>query len=822
VGRARAPSLPSSGVSSLESLTYGAAIMNRIIRVLGSLVLAVAVASGLWAGGGGGDKAKGLAEKLRALEPRIAPWEAGAEALQVRALRDAANRRETKAWQALKNRADWERYRDARLAALRASLGTFPPAPKDLKVRVTRTLAGEGHKVENLVFESRPGLVVTANLYLPDPPVRSMPGILICHSHHNPKSQGELQDMGMTWARLGCAVLVLDQLGHGERRQHPFTDAGKFPGKFQPGRQDYYFRYNVGNQFQVIGDSLMGWMVWDLSRGVDLLLSRPGIDKDRIILLGAVAGGGDPCAVTAALDRRIAAAVPFNFGGPQPETRHPLPKDAEDRFNYAGGGSWESTRNLRLSARDGFLPWVIVGAVAPRGLVYAHEFAWDRERDPVWQRLEKIYGWYGARDRLASVAGKGSVSGMAPESTHCNNIGAVHRHQIYPALRHWFNIPSPEKDYQKRRPAADLVCLTPEVAAALQPRPVHRLAAEIGAERAAAARMRLEKLAPAEKAERLRQDWARLLGKVERPTAPRATVLKVEKLGDVTVERLVLGYPKGDEADVTVSAILLAPPRANGKRLPVVVGLAQEGRAGLLRHRADVIAALLEGGAAVCLPDLRRTGEMHPADDGRGRRSGTTGLSATEWMLGRTLLGGHVRDLRLVLQALRARRDLDGSRIALWGDSLAPVNTPTENLAVPWDAARLPRQAEPLGGLLALFGALYEPEVQAVYARGGLSGHHALLGSPFLYVPHDVLVPGTLTAGDLCDVAGALAPRPLRLEGLVDGLNRRVPAGELNTTYAPARASYRAAGELASLSLSSEPAPPGDAARWLLARLKGK
>src|SRR5262245_66633439 len=105
-------------------------------------------------------------------------------------------------------------------------------------------------------------------------------------------------------------------LGHGERRQHPFITAKDFDGKFAPGRQDYYFRYNVGMQLHLIGDSLMGWMVWDLTRGVDLLLGLPGIDKDRIILLGAVAGGGDPPAVTAALDTRIAAVVPFNFGGP--------------------------------------------------------------------------------------------------------------------------------------------------------------------------------------------------------------------------------------------------------------------------------------------------------------------------------------------------------------------------------------------------------------------------------------------------------------------------------------------------------------------------
>src|SRR5205807_8380922 len=222
--------------------------------------------------------------------------------------------------------------------------------------------------------------------------------------------------------RLGCVVLVMDQLGHGERRQHPFVDAKSFPKSFRVGRQDYYFRGTVGLQLYLAGESLIGWMVNDLMRGVDVLLARPGVDKDKIILLGAVAGGGDPAAVTAALDSRIAAVVPFNFGGPQPETVYPLPPDAESRFNYAGSGSWESTRNLRLSARDGFLPWLIVGGVAPRKLVYGHEFSWDKEHDPVWQRLQTIYGFYDAQENLAAAHGKGLLSGQPPEASHCNTI----------------------------------------------------------------------------------------------------------------------------------------------------------------------------------------------------------------------------------------------------------------------------------------------------------------------------------------------------------------------------------------------------------------
>jgi cephalosporin-C deacetylase-like acetyl esterase len=793
---------------------------SKLLACVISLVALSASRPGQVAAADGG--AKDLADSLRTLEGNVLPRE-GEKAKEqrqmvardVRARVQAANQRDSKAWQQVRGRADWEKFRDARLEALRASLGNFPTRPADLKVRVTRTLEGDGYRIENLVFESRPGLWVTANLYLPAKPARSMPGILICHSHHNPKSQGELQDMGMTWARLGCLVLVMDQLGHGERRVHPFVDAASFAGPFRVGRQDYYFRYNIGMQLHVIGDSLIGWMVWDLMRGVDLLLARPGIDKDRIMLLGAVAGGGDPAAVTAALDSRIAAVVPFNFGGPQPETSFPLPADADTKFNYAGSGSWESTRNLRLSARDDFLPWVIVSAAAPRRLIYAHEFAWDHERDPVWARLEQIYGFYDARDHLAAVHGRGSVTGKPPDSTHCNNIGPEHLRQIYPFLNRWFGIPVPDQGAPKRRTVEALTCLTPAAAKELKPRPFHELVATLGSERAEAARRGYAELMPDARRQRLRHDWARLLGDVDPKTDPKIVKHDRQRVGAVTVERIALEVEPG----IVVPALLLVPERKRAARLPVVVAFAQQGKQAFLKDRSVALAEMLGVGAAVCLPDLRGTGETGPADSGRGRSSASTALSATEFMLGQTLLGQRLRDLRSVLRYFRGRTEFDPSRVALWGDSFASTNAREGKLAVPLDADRFPAQAEPLGGLLALFGALFEDDIRAVYARGSLVSYQSILESPSCYVPHDCVVPGALAAGDLCDIVAFLTPRPLKLEGLVDGLNRQVSVDVLTQTFESAREMYRAAkaGDRLQLGASKTGAEP--AARWLLRQL---
>jgi hypothetical protein len=273
------------------------------------------------------------------------------------------------------------------------------------------------------------------------------------------------------------------------------------------------------------------------------------------------------------------------------------------------------------------------------------------------------------------------------------------------------------------------------------------------------------------------------------------------------------------ERDIRVPLLLFRPPARAKAKSAVVVGLAQGGKKGFLEHRREVIARLLADGVAVCLPDVRGVGETSPGS-GRGRQSAATGLSSSELMLGGTLLGARLRDVLAVLRYLRGRPDLDGKRIAFWGDSFAAPNPADRKLEVPLDAEPLPNQSEPLGGLLALLGALFDNQVKAVYIHGGLASYQSVLDSQFLYLPHDVVVPGALTAGDLCDVATVLAPRPVRLEALVDGLNRTVTPEVLGRTYEPTRAAYRDQKAPARFTLTADRPADGAVAAWLVAQLK--
>ncbi|MGE0609781.1 MAG: hypothetical protein AB7O62_22010 [Pirellulales bacterium] len=693
-----------------------------------------------------------------------------------------ANRQLLADWRAINSRESWEEYRDERLERMRAALGQFPPVPDEMAIRVTGTVAGPGYLIDNVLYESRPDLWVTGNLYRPADPRPNMPALLICPSHHNPKTQSELQDMGMMWAREGCLVLVVDNLGHGERRQHPFRTMEDYAGDFRLGRQDYFFRYNVGMQLHLVGESLLGWIAWDLMRGVDVLLRQPGADPNKVVLLGSVAGGGDPAAVAAALDPRIACAVPFNFGGPQPETRFPLPDDPAEAFNYLGGGSWESTRNSARSACDGFPPWVIVGSVAPRRLIYAHEFRWDQPHDPVWRQLQTIFGYYDADGNLDFTHGYGSVSQSSDVASHCNNIGKVHRERIHQALAKWFELPLPKDEPRERHESHELHCLEGSGEPAVALTPVHVLATRLADDRIAEFRGGLRQLPESERRGFLQQRWTNVLGETSAWPRPHVEITKTERLAQYHLERIVFTV----ERDFPLPALLFRPLTGPARLGPTVIGVAQGGKGAFLEHRAAAIARLLQANVTVCLVDVRGTGETSLGDD-RGRRSAATGVSSSQLMLGTPHLGEQLRDLRTVIRHLRQREDLGNGWFALWGDSFAPslpVDAAEPQWAVPHDANVLPPSSEPAGPLLALLAALYEPDVRVVAVpRGGLASFQSVLASPFCYLPHDCIVPGLFSTGDIPELIAAASSGAILFQGAVDGLNRPLSAEGIQAAF---------------------------------------
>jgi hypothetical protein len=297
------------------------------------------------------------------------------------------------------------------------------------------------------------------------------------------------------------------------------------------------------------------------------------------------------------------------------------------------------------------------------------------------------------------------------------------------------------------------------------------------------------------------------LGDIEPPPNAEARVLWSRNLAGHLVEGIALEEGSG----ITLPMLVLKPAGAAAP-LPVVIALAQGGKERFLAERGAEIAELLKAGVAVCLPDVRGAGETAWSPE---RGPANMILAVVEQMLGGTMTGAQLKDARTVFRYVAGRQDFHPKRIALWGDSFAPMN-PRQG----WMERSLSQpgfetihQAEPLGAALALLGALYEDGVHAVVARRGLASFASVLEDRFCYVPEDVIVPGILEAGDLADLIASLVPRAVLVEGSVDGKNRLVPEQDLRTRLAAAVAAYRGAPQQFVLRESS--ARPGVAA-WLV------
>ena len=191
-----------------------------------------------------------------------------------------------------KTARDADRMRGPRRRELERSLGTgrlpWPPAPRP---KVVGTLRRPGYRIEKVVYETLPGMRVPAHLYIPDGLDRPAPAILFYPGHWwaDSKTRPDFQAFCINMARFGFVVLSFDPFGQGERgvssRDHRRTEA------------------------LLVGVAQQGFAEYETRCALEYLLSRPEVDPKRVGMTGA-SGGGYNTWVTAALDDRIAAAVP--------------------------------------------------------------------------------------------------------------------------------------------------------------------------------------------------------------------------------------------------------------------------------------------------------------------------------------------------------------------------------------------------------------------------------------------------------------------------------------------------------------------------------
>ena len=187
-----------------------------------------------------------------------------------------------------------------------AAIGGLP-ARCPLNVRKTGEFAGDGYRIEKLVFESRPRHFVTAHLFLPDSPGFKPPytGIVSpCGHSYSGKCAPWYQRPGVLAAKCGFAYLVYDPIDQGERYQAMIAADGKWSSTAEHNR--------LGKRAMLVGWNTAQFRLWDGMRAIDVLESRSDVKGPKYGVMG-ISGGGTLTSYIMAFDDRVGAACPAGF-----------------------------------------------------------------------------------------------------------------------------------------------------------------------------------------------------------------------------------------------------------------------------------------------------------------------------------------------------------------------------------------------------------------------------------------------------------------------------------------------------------------------------
>ncbi|MDF2721232.1 MAG: hypothetical protein K0Q59_907, partial [Paenibacillus sp.] len=266
-----------------------------------------------------------------------------------------------------------------------AALGGLPESDSPLHAQVTGTVAGDGYRIDKVMFQSRPSAYVTANLYMPDGIDAPRAAVLFLCGHADAgKQYPRYQSVCQRLVAEGLIVLAVDPIGQGERLGYYNRDSGRLD--VQPCTAEHDF---VGNQCLPLGDGLARYFVHDAMRAIDYLCSLPEVDSSRIGVTGN-SGGGTQTSLVMVCDPRIAAAAPGTF--------------IMSRESYIlAGQSQDAEQIWRSMSKHGFDHEDILMALAPRPVLVlaatADFFPIEGTRNTV-ARTKRFWELFGVANRI--------------------------------------------------------------------------------------------------------------------------------------------------------------------------------------------------------------------------------------------------------------------------------------------------------------------------------------------------------------------------------------------------------------------------------------
>lgn len=613
------------------------------------------------------------------------------------------------------------------------------PERTPLDARTVGVLDRDDHRIEKVIFESRPGFYVTANLYIPKQGKPPYPAILYPLGHEEgAKAHSAWQRTLINLTRRGFVCLTWDPIGQGERIQ--FYDPDFHDSKLQASTAEHTI---LGMQCLLTGSHIAQYTIWDGIRALDYLLTRPEVDAKRVGCTGN-SGGGTHTAYISGLDDRVQVAAPSCYItswqrmlasiGPQ-DAEQVFPFWLKDGFDYAdfiyafGGKPF-----LILSAIRDFFP--IGGARATYeevrqtygklGLTGDIDmFEADDGHGYTKPRRERAYRWFSRwLQGDENTHPETPVHLLSEQELQCTPTGQVST--AFPG-------------------AADVYSLNRQRAGRL--RAERKPAPDVVRTRAA----ELTHYQPPDGTVRVTS-----YGQIARPG------LKVEKL---TYE---------SEPGISVPALLFVPQTGTARKRSVIL-VNPRGKAA----SAKEAEALATDGNIVLVPELRGFGETQPISERREttiRNSGDYGDSMTALLVGKTMIGMRALDVVRGLDVLVGRSEVDPSSITVAGSGVA---------AMP-----------------VLYAALFDSRISRVALAGMLTSYDAVVSERISRGIVEEVVPSVLRYFDTPDVVAAIAPRHVLILNGVNPLGQKSTTEHLRNEYAAPLNVYKAQSAASALQIS--------------------
>lgn len=195
----------------------------------------------------------------------------------------------------------WEKRFRSKLIQL---LGGFPKNKCPLKPQLIESVSLSNYTRKKIVFQSLPGVFIPSYVLVPHNLAKNTPAVIALPGHEeqgkellvNIFKKGDQRNWlnyGHQYAKRGYIVIVIDQIGFGERNR------GRIRGCLE---------YQESVNALMFGQTLIGLRVYDVIRTIDYLCTRPEVDSKQIGCIG-ISGGAQTTLFAAAIDKRIKTAV---------------------------------------------------------------------------------------------------------------------------------------------------------------------------------------------------------------------------------------------------------------------------------------------------------------------------------------------------------------------------------------------------------------------------------------------------------------------------------------------------------------------------------